>query len=190
MKKNLSIKIALLLLAILIVPGIIFWWIPEPADPNRGAINDNVYTSDFTELTFTVTEDWKVSAGKKLSNYLWSSDMWFDMYANDYPATWVCVAYADLAKAGKTYCSEETYFNLLKKNMSEDEKFSDYTEVKVCSNSFKAMSIKNTDTGFDHYFYLRRKDDYMIFIFVQVPGAKYEVYGGDVDIDSVMANFS
>jgi hypothetical protein len=60
--------------------------------------------------------------------------------------------------------------------------FGDYTDTEIGPNSYKVMPVIYMDYGISQYFYVRRKDNYMLCILTAIPG------GGD--IGSVMANFT
>lgn len=156
----------------------------------EGSVKFNVYTSESAELTFTKPEDWRFEYGQ-WGEHLWSDGVPVDMSAYETadkygtPAgTYISVAYEDLAKTGKTDCDEEAYFDLMKENARNipdyNSEFSDYTEIKIGRNTFKAMCM--TDPNFNStYYYIRRKGNCMICICASIKNG---------DIDSVMANFS
>jgi hypothetical protein len=198
MKRYLT-SIAAVLLALGVLAGC------ASAGMTRGTIEGNVYTNESAGLTFTAPEKWTYYTDQEiakilgtgadiigesraeLSNETFKKINIYDMMAVEHATgTSVAIMYQSLAAADDgIYLYEVTYFDLLKAKINQvtlNCEFSNYTDIKIGSNTFLAMTIIYTDSGATQYYYIRRTGNYMICIVVTIPQG--------VDIDSVMENFS
>jgi hypothetical protein len=172
-----------------------------PAQLPQGTIEGNVYTCESAELTFTAPDGWKYATDEEKAERLGVSvdivnkagaktsekKYRLDMYAtNPATGTTVVVVYQSLISPGGIFMNEENFFDATREELNKaalyNYEFSDYTEAKIGSNTFKLMTITYTDYDYIKYLYARRTGYYMLSI-----GA---VVNGDDDIESVMACFS
>jgi hypothetical protein len=194
--KRILITIISILLALSLLAGC------ASAGITRGTIEGNVYTNEPAELTFTAPDGWKYATDEEIAKMLRAgaesidsnalSDENFkkvniyDMFVIDNETrSAVQVMFQDLAAAG-TYIDEEMLFSAMRDNMenitNRNYSFTRYEDATIGANTFKVMSIIDTDSNIPQYFYARLGDHYMICIIAIItPGS---------DIDSVMANFS
>lgn len=180
----------------------------ESIELTRGTIEGNIYTNKSAELTFTAPEGWQYATDEEIAEMLGtaadimdqsgselSDDMikkvnTYDMFVIDTETkAGVNVMYQDLG-AAHVYIDEEPLFDLMKEQFEKatpyDCEFSDYSEVKIGSRTFKAMFITYMDYGdipCTKYIYIRRAGSYMLNITVTI-------FNNKNDIDSIIANFS
>ena len=176
---------------------------------SRGTITDNVYSSEYSGLTFTPpNSDWIYASDEEMASMMnVSVDILndvgisasqeeinavtiYDMIAQDpYSGTNVIILYENLSlvQDGLSYSAED-YLQASNEMLEQTgfyDNFSATNEVTLCGETYVSQNITGNMNGVatNQYYFTRRIDDYMLSIIISLFGNQY-------DIDSMLANFS
>lgn len=171
----------------------------------RGTCADNVYTSDYSNLTFTAPEGWTFSSDEEiaammgvglealedsnlqLNEELLEQQVIYDTMAlNQETGSSVIIMYENLAVSGSNNITEEDYLDTCKEQMGDADTynytFGDVTERQVGSDTYKGIMAELTDYGASQYYCVHKMDGYMLCIVASA-------FGGE-DIDGIMGCFA
>ena len=176
---------------------------------SRGTITDNIYSSEYSGLTFTPpNSDWVYASDEEMASMMnVSVDILndvgisasqeeinavtiYDMIAQDpYSGTNVIILYENLSlvQDGLSYSAED-YLQASNEMLAQTgfyDNFSAISEVTLCGETYVSQNITGSMNGVatNQYYFTRRIDDYMLSIIISLFGNQY-------DIDSMLANFS
>lgn len=150
---------------------------------SRGKWQDNIYTSDFFQLQFTLPEGWvhatdeeiaaTMSLGKEIladeNKYMAElADLTtvYDMMANDVANGSSLVVMAE--KQTLDSVTAEVYINTLKGQLEEITSLryevGEPTSQEIAGQNFVALPTSLPDSSIEQYYYARRQGDYMVAI--------------------------
>lgn len=166
---------------------------------SRGKWEDNVYTSDFAELKFTLPEGWTRSTDEEIAAMMQlGAAMLEDEGKYNAEIAKLTSVYDMLAKSAdqtsniqvmmeKVPLSADEYAETLKKNLASLEQLSynigETTETTIGGNTYKAVNATVEISGMkmEQSYYVRREGDYIVGIIVTA--------SGDVTANDIMSNF-
>ena len=171
----------------------------------RGTLTDNIYTSAYAGLTFTAPDGWAYAtdeelatlmdlsadamsdAGVEFSEEALEKQVLYDMQAKDRATgASVLLMYENLALTGNTVISATTYLEQIIKQLTDADiyqyTFGEITEAELCGKSYQVVQAEMTDYGVTQYYYARKIDKYMLYIFVSIPTS--------VDAAAIMGGFT
>lgn len=166
---------------------------------SRGKWEDNVYTSEFAELKFTLPEGWTRSTDEEIAAMMQlGAAMLEDEGKYNAEIAKLTSVYDMLAKSAdqtsniqvmmeKVPLSADEYAETLKKNLASLEQLSynigETTETTIGGNTYKAVNAKVEVSGMkmEQSYYVRKEGDYIVGIIVTA--------SGDVTANSIMSNF-
>lgn len=166
---------------------------------SRGKWNDNVYTSEFAELTFKLPEGWTRSTDKEIAAMMQlGATMLEDEGKYNAEIAKLTSVYDMLAKSAdqtsniqvmmeKVPMQANEYAETLKKNLASLEQLSynigETTETTIGGNTYKAVSATVEVSGMkmEQSYYVRNEGDYIVAIIVTA--------SGDTKVSDIMSNF-
>lgn len=200
MKKTVKIisVIAILALALVILAGCANN--DTKVELSRGKIENNVYRSDFADITFNLPEGWSFSSDEEIAQLM---DVGVEMLNEDQQK------FAELAEENGVYdmvandestgaslmvmfektllnVNEEYYINNLKEGLEEvdsiDYEIGETTKQNIAGKEFYVLNTTVPDYNMVQNYYIQKKGDYFVDILVTY-------IEGTEDINSLLSNF-
>ena len=162
----------------------------------RGKWEDNVYTSEFAELKFTLPEGWTRSTDEEIAAMMQlGATMLEDEGKYNAEIAKLTSVYDMLAKSAdqtsniqvmmeKVALSADEYAETLKTSLEQlSYNIGETTEKTIGGNTYKAVTATVDISGMkmEQSYYVRKEGDYIVGIIVTA--------SGDVTTDSIMSNF-
>lgn len=155
---------------------------------SHGTVEDNVYTSDFTGITFTAPDGWTYLTDAEIAELVnTNADALFnesfadaiaemesftEMMATDpKTGTNVNIVYENLATSGNTGISEEDYLNASMEQLQSaltgvTVKLVGSEDVTLCGANYLRAQLSTTASGISmtQYQYIRKISNYMVIV--------------------------
>ena len=175
----------------------------------RGTVTNNVYSSDFSGLRFTLPDDtWVYASDEEMTQLMNGSvDMLndagieaeqedvaaisiYDMIARE-PASGnnVIILYENLkiSQGGLAYNAAD-YLKAATEMLKETGYYTDFSEISektIGTETYAYQNIKGNISGVDtnQYYFARRSDDYMLSVIISL-------FDNNYNLESILANFS
>lgn len=176
----------------------------ELGGPVRGTWSGNVYSSEFSGLSFTLPEGWVKSSDEEIAallgiaeETLTDEEAWmleaarltsiYDMLAmNSLTGDNVIIMYENIAlTTGGMQISETDYLEILEAQLQSVQgtsyQFDDVYETDLSGMTFSVLPSYDATSQLNQYYAVRMQDDYMIALVIT---AQFE------DFDEIMACFA
>lgn len=159
--------------------------------PNRGIWDGSNYSNEYSKLSFTAPEGWKIATDEEIAEAMgmgldmlednqngWSKEalekvmdlkvITDTMIVDEVTGENIIIQYENLAKTiGGTEMTAKDYVEVLAKQipqMYSGYEIGEIAEKEVCGETYVTLKASNVSMGVDQYYYSRRKGNYIINI--------------------------